>query len=124
VGWRASFGAIGGLGLLAMSTLLFALPKGGGGQRMNLRAEWRVLTRPAVLQGALTTVPGPAAQFGLYPSITPALNTFPGALRRPAERQRSDWRQKTRPPTPPSRVMDAPDTATPACSTTSSRYSV
>ena len=29
--------------------------------------------------------------------------------------------QNTRPPTPPSSVMEAPETATPACSTTSSR---
>ena len=79
VGWRASFGAIGALGLLAMSTLLFALPKGGGGEPMNLRAEWRVLTRPAVLQGLLTTVLGSAAMFSLYTYINPALKTFTGA---------------------------------------------
>jgi len=79
VGWRVSFAAIGALGLLAMSTLLFALPKGGGGRQMDLRAEWRVLTRPAVLQGLLTTVLGSAAMFSLYTYINPALKAFTGA---------------------------------------------
>lgn len=78
-GWRQSFAGIGALGLLAMATLLFALPQGGGGQRMNLRAEWQVLTRPAVLQGLLTTVLGSAAMFTLYTYINPALKTFTGA---------------------------------------------
>lgn len=78
-GWRQSFAGIGALGLLAMATLLFALPQGGGGQRLNLRAEWQVLTRPAVLQGLLTTVLGSAAMFTLYTYINPALKTFTGA---------------------------------------------
>lgn len=78
-GWRQSFAGIGALGLLAMATLLLALPRGGGGQRMNLRAEWQVLTRPAVLQGLLTTVLGSAAMFTLYTYINPALKTFAGA---------------------------------------------
>ncbi|MEG1771146.1 MAG: MFS transporter, partial [Comamonas sp.] len=65
-GWRQSFAGIGALGLLAMVALLFALPKGGGGQRMDLRAEWQVLKRPAVLMGLLTTVLGSAAMFTLY----------------------------------------------------------
>lgn len=79
VGWRQSFAAIGALGLLAMVALLFALPQGGGGQRLELRAEWRVLTRPAVLRGLLTTVLGSAAMFTLYTYINPALKTFTGA---------------------------------------------
>jgi len=78
-GWRQSFAGIGVLGLLAMVTLLLALPQGGGGQRMNLRAEWQVLTRPAVLQGLLTTVLGSAAMFTLYTYINPALKTFTAA---------------------------------------------
>ena len=78
-GWRQSFAGIGALGLLAMVALWFALPKGGGGQRMDLRAEWQVLTRPAVLMGLLTTVLGSAAMFTLYTYINPALKAFAGA---------------------------------------------
>lgn len=78
-GWRQSFAGIGVLGLLAMVSLLFALPKGGGGQRMDLRAEWQVLTRPAVLMGLLTTVLGSAAMFTLYTYINPALKTLTAA---------------------------------------------
>lgn len=76
VGWRASFAAIGALGLLAMGTLVFALPRGTGGAPMDLRAEWRVLTRPAVLHALLTTVLGSAAMFSLYTYINPALQAF------------------------------------------------
>lgn len=79
VGWRESFAAIGALGVLAMASLAFALPKGTPGGRMDLRAEWKVLTRPTVLQGLLTTVLGSAAMFSLYTYINPALKTFTAA---------------------------------------------
>ncbi len=79
VGWRESFAAIGALGVLAMAALAFALPKGTPGGRMDLRAEWKVLTQPTVLQGLLTTVLGSAAMFSLYTYINPALKSFTAA---------------------------------------------
>lgn len=79
VGWRESFAAIGALGVLAMAALAFALPKGTPGGRMDLHAEWKVLTQPTVLQGLLTTVLGSAAMFSLYTYINPALKSFTAA---------------------------------------------
>lgn len=76
LGWRASFAAIAALGLLAMLALWRALPPGSRGAAVNVRAELRVLARPAVLQGLLTTVLGSAAMFALYTYINPALQAF------------------------------------------------
>lgn len=79
LGWRASFAAIGGLGLLAMLSLRLALPQGSRGQVPDLRAELRVLARPQVIQGLLTTVLSSGAMFALYTYISPALQSFAGA---------------------------------------------
>jgi DHA1 family inner membrane transport protein len=79
LGWRVSFAAIGGLGVLAMVSLWLALPQGSRGDTLNLKAELKVLTRPAVLQGLLTTVLGSGAMFALYTYVSPALKAFAGA---------------------------------------------
>lgn len=79
IGWRASFGAIGTLGLLAMAALLMFLPQGSRGQAPDVRSELKVLLRPVVLQGLLTTVLSSGAMFALYTYIDPALRTFGGA---------------------------------------------
>ena len=79
IGWRMSFVATAGLGVLAMAALWFALPKGSAGQRPNVRAELAVLTRPVVLGALATTVLGAGAMFTLYTYIAPTLTDLTGA---------------------------------------------
>ncbi|AGT07413.1 MFS transporter [Paracoccus aminophilus] len=79
IGWRASFAATAGLGLLTMTALALALPKGEPGARPDLRRELAVLTRPEVITALLTTVMGAGAMFALYTYIAPVLETLAGA---------------------------------------------
>lgn len=79
VGWRESFAAIAALGLLSIFALRFALPAGVKGSAPDLAVELKVLTRPVVLQGLLTTVLSSGAMFTLYTYIHPALQSFAGA---------------------------------------------
>ncbi|WP_414444533.1 MFS transporter [Burkholderia sp. 22PA0106] len=73
IGWRMSFVATSGLGVLAMAGLLAALPKGEAGRMPDVRAELAVLTRPVVLGAMATTVLGAGSMFTLYTYIAPAL---------------------------------------------------
>ncbi|KAF1028906.1 MAG: Inner membrane transport protein YdhP [Burkholderia plantarii] len=66
IGWRMSFVATAGLGLIAMAGLLVALPRGEAGRMPDVRAELAVLTRPVVLAALATTVLGAGAMFTLY----------------------------------------------------------
>lgn len=66
VGWRISFAGTAGLGLLAFTALMLALPKGEPGTRPDVTAELRVLMRPQVLRALFTTVLGAGAMFTLY----------------------------------------------------------
>lgn len=79
VGWRESFAAIALLGVMAMVALRFALPAGSKGAAPDLGVELKVLTRPVVVQGLLTTVLGSGAMFALYTYINPALKLFTDA---------------------------------------------
>jgi len=76
LGWRESFGAISALGVLAMSALLLFLPQGSAGEAPDVRKELKVLLRPVVLQGLMTTVLASGATFALYTYINPSLKTF------------------------------------------------
>jgi MFS transporter, DHA1 family, inner membrane transport protein len=76
MGWRLSFAAIAGLGVIAIASLWFALPEGHKGEAPNLRKEIKVLTRPVVLLSLLTTVLSSGAMFALYTYINPALTHF------------------------------------------------
>jgi len=76
IGWRESFAAIAVLGVLAISALRLALPTGRAGPQVDIRAELRVLGRPAVLMALTTTVVGASAMFTLYTYINPALETL------------------------------------------------
>ena len=76
LGWRQSFAAIGALGVLAMAALLMFLPAGSKGKAPDVRRELKVLLRPVVLQGLLTTVLSSGAMFALYTYINPALQTL------------------------------------------------
>lgn len=79
IGWRMSFAATAGLGVITMLTLRFALPKGEAGRMPDVRRELSVLTRPVVLMAMATTVLGAGAMFTLYTYIAPTLETITGA---------------------------------------------
>ncbi|WP_293882002.1 MFS transporter [Sphingomonas sp.] len=73
VGWRSAFAGIGGLGVVAMAALLLALPCIAGNAETDIRAELRVMARPAVLLALLATVLGSAAMFTVFTYIAPIL---------------------------------------------------
>jgi len=73
IGWRMSFLATAGLGVVAMASLFFSLPKGSAGARPDVRKELSVLMRPQVLSALMTTVLGAGAMFTLYTYISPVL---------------------------------------------------
>ncbi len=70
IGWRMSFLATAGLGVISMVSLFFSLPKGGAGARPEVKKELAVLMRPQVLSALLTTVLGAGAMFTLYTYIS------------------------------------------------------
>lgn len=76
IGWRESFAAISGLGLLAIAALAYALPAGTRGDAPNVRAELRELVRPPVLLGIAATILGAGAMFTLYTYVNPLLATL------------------------------------------------
>lgn len=80
LGWRTSFAVIATLGVLSMAVLRLALPPGQAMQApIDIRTELRVLRRPVVVVGLMTTVLSSAAMFALYTYINPVLKTFAGA---------------------------------------------
>ena len=79
IGWRMSFVATAGLGLIAMLALWRALPAGEAGRRPNVGHELAVLKSPVVLMALLTTVLGAGAMFTLYTYIAPTLADITGA---------------------------------------------
>ena len=76
IGWRMSFAAIAILGLITMLALWKALPEGTIGQRPNVKAELKVLTRLPVIFALLTTVLSASAMFTLYTYIAPSLHNI------------------------------------------------
>jgi DHA1 family inner membrane transport protein len=79
IGWRMAFAITAVLGVVAIVALAITLPKGKAGQMPNVRAELKVLTRPAVLMALATTVMGAGAMFTLYTYVAPVLATLTGA---------------------------------------------
>ncbi|MGP2972126.1 MFS transporter [Serratia nematodiphila] len=73
IGWRMSFLATAGLGVIAMLGLWLSLPQGSAGARPDVKRELSVLVRPQVLSALLTTVLGAGAMFTLYTYISPVL---------------------------------------------------
>ena len=74
LGWRASFWAIAGIGLIVMAALRLTLPKlpaPGGGDAL---AEVRVLGRGPVLSALALTVIGSSAMFTVFTYIAPILH--------------------------------------------------
>lgn len=79
IGWRMSFLATAGLGVIAIIGLWLSLPKGGAGEKPDVKRELPVLVRPQVLSALLTTVLGAGAMFTLYTYISPVLHTITNA---------------------------------------------
>lgn len=79
IGWRMSFLATAGLGVIAIVGLWLSLPKGGAGEKPDVKRELSVLMRPEVLSALLTTVLGAGAMFTLYTYISPVLHTIADA---------------------------------------------
>ena len=74
IGWRMSFALIAILGVITILSLWKALPEGELGQRPDVNAELKVLTRLPVVLALLTTVMSAGAMFTLYTYIAPSLH--------------------------------------------------
>lgn len=72
-GWRAAFGGIAVLGLIAMIALQLALPTIPAPERQNGAGALAVMRRPTVLIALATTVLGSAAMFTVFTYIAPIL---------------------------------------------------
>ena len=80
IGWRIAFFGIGGFGVLAMLSLVLALPAAGAPEPVaDIGREVRVLRQPAVLGALGTTVLGSGAMFTLLTYIVPVLQHRTGA---------------------------------------------
>jgi len=79
LGWRATFWGIAGIGVIVMIALRLALPPLPVEKGANMRAELRVLARPAVLAALALTVIGASAMFTVFTYIVPILRTETGA---------------------------------------------
>jgi DHA1 family inner membrane transport protein len=73
IGWRISFWAIAGLGVLAIIALRLTLPKVDAPTNGNALAELKVLGRGPVLAALALTVIGASAMFTVFTYITPIL---------------------------------------------------
>ena len=78
-GWRTSFWAITGVGVLATLVILALVPADQGGQNgESFREGFRVIGRGIVLLGLLTTVLGYAGVFTVFTYIQPMLVRLAG----------------------------------------------
>lgn len=73
LGWRASFWAIAGIGLVVMAALRLTLPKAPAPAGANALAELRVLGRGPVLAALALTTIGFSAMFTVFTYIAPIL---------------------------------------------------
>ncbi|KQU28904.1 MFS transporter [Methylobacterium sp. Leaf94] len=79
LGWRAAFWGIAGIGAVAMLSLRLALPPLPVDGAPDIRAELRVVARPAVLGALALTVLGSSAMFTVFTYIVPILRIETGA---------------------------------------------
>lgn len=79
-GWRATFWAVTGIGLVAMAVIALLVPKDTGAQDEggSLKADLAVLTRPALLLGLLTTVLSWVGVFAGFTYVAPILTRITG----------------------------------------------
>jgi DHA1 family inner membrane transport protein len=78
-GWRATFWAVGVIGVAAFGVIAALVPPDHGkGERIALHVELRAIARPAVLLGLATTVLGFAGVFTVFTYIQPILTRVSG----------------------------------------------
>ncbi len=77
-GWRATFGAITGLGIVSLVAVAALIPGVAGGGSIDLAREFAIARRPKVLLALLTTVLGWACVFSLFTYIVPILEGVTG----------------------------------------------
>jgi DHA1 family inner membrane transport protein len=72
-GWRSTFWAISGLGLIAMAAVALLVPRIARVEDSNFLRELRVAMKPAVLLALATTVFGFAGVFAAFTYVAPLL---------------------------------------------------
>jgi len=77
-GWRATFWAVTGIGLLAMAALAFWVPSHIEGSKHGLAQEMRALKVPQVWVGLATSVMASISMFVLFTYIAPFLREVTG----------------------------------------------
>lgn len=78
-GWRAAFWVVTGIGVVALAILAVYLPRDTAAPAAgSLRDDFRVLKRPAVLLGLLTTVLGFGGVFTVFSYVSPLLTRLAG----------------------------------------------
>jgi len=78
-GWRATFWAVSGIGLLALVVLAIFVPRADEKLKLApLREEFAVLVRPQVQMGLLMTVLGFGGVFAVFTYIQPILTQLAG----------------------------------------------
>ena len=78
-GWRATFWAVTGVGVLATLVIAGIVPRdSGGGEEAGWRQSLAVIGRPTVLLGLLMTVLGFAGVFTVFTYIQPILTGLAG----------------------------------------------
>ena len=78
LGWRATFWAVTGLGVIALAAVALLVPKVAVDASINLKREVRVLANPQVLIALGMTVLGFGGVFTVFTYITPILTTLSG----------------------------------------------
>ena len=73
VGWRTAFGGMAAIGVAVMIALWLALPRDTPQPAGDMRAELRVLRRPAVLNALAVTALGSGAMFTVFTYIAAIL---------------------------------------------------
>ena len=73
VGWRTAFGGMAAIGVAVMIALWLALPRDTPQPAGDMRAELRVLQRPAVLNALAVTALGSGAMFTVFTYIAAIL---------------------------------------------------
>lgn len=79
-GWRATFWAVAGVGVIAVAVIALLVPSDTGRQDEggSLRSDLAVLTRPTLLLGLLTTVLSWVGVFAAFTYVAPILTRITG----------------------------------------------
>lgn len=77
-GWRATFWAVTGVGVLALAAIALLVPPSREQHQGDLRGELRALGRPQVLLGFAMTVLGFGGVFATFTYISPLLTELAG----------------------------------------------